>query len=170
MPQGRYDFFAKLVPPQEPRKNIPTDEAWAKKLQDLIRGKFGITGRLENRKTDVLLLKLNNPTIQGFKTADSLRKSMKLGKGTAIRPGPGQFAAFNQPIHTLNSFLERRLKMPIVDRTAMTNEYDFIVKWDESDPKQPDNDALKKALADQLGLELVPGREPIEMLVVEKVK
>jgi RNA polymerase sigma factor (sigma-70 family) len=41
MPQGRYDFFAKLVPPQEPRKNMPTDEAWAKKLQDLIRGKFG---------------------------------------------------------------------------------------------------------------------------------
>jgi uncharacterized protein (TIGR03435 family) len=95
---------------------------------------------------------------------------MKLGKGTAIRPGPGQFAAFNQPIHTLNSFLERRLNMPIVDRTAMTNEYDFIVKWDESDPKQPDNDALKKALADQLGLELVPSRESIEMLVVEKAK
>ena len=31
-------------------------------------------------------------------------------------------------------------------------------------------EALKEALLDQLGLELVPSREPIEMLVVEKVK
>jgi hypothetical protein len=29
---------------------------------------------------------------------------------------------------------------------------------------------LKQALLDQIGLELVPGREPVEMLVVEKVK
>ena len=33
-----------------------------------------------------------------------------------------------------------------------------------------DLDLLNKALLDQLGLELVPSREPIEMLVVEKVK
>jgi hypothetical protein len=31
-------------------------------------------------------------------------------------------------------------------------------------------DLARKALLDQLGLELVPSREPIEMLVVEKVK
>jgi hypothetical protein len=33
-----------------------------------------------------------------------------------------------------------------------------------------DLDLLNKTLLDQLGLELVPSREPIEMLVVEKVK
>ena len=170
MPPGKYDFLAKLVPPQDPRKSVPTDEAWAKELQDLIRKQFGIIGRYENRETDVLVLKLNNPSIQGFKPANSLRKIMKVGKGAAIRPAPGQFAAFNQPMDTLNSFLERRLNIPIVDRTEMTNNYDFVIKWDEADPKQPDNDALKKALANQLGLELVPSREPIEMLVVEEVK
>lgn len=31
-------------------------------------------------------------------------------------------------------------------------------------------DALKKAVLDQLGLELVPDHRPVEMLVVEKVK
>jgi uncharacterized protein (TIGR03435 family) len=31
-------------------------------------------------------------------------------------------------------------------------------------------DILNRALIDQLGLELVPSREPVEMLVVEKVQ
>jgi uncharacterized protein (TIGR03435 family) len=32
------------------------------------------------------------------------------------------------------------------------------------------NETLKKAMLDQLGLELVPSHEPVEMLVVEKVQ
>ena len=170
LPAGKYDFIAKLVPPEEPRKNVPTDTNWTAELQKEIRKKFGRIGRRELRDADVLLLEYKNPAAHGFQPADSLRRSMKLGKGTAVRPGPGQFAAFNQPLDTLTSFLERRLQIPIVDRTGLTNEFDFIIKWEEPDPKQPDNEALKRALSNQLGLELVPSRESIEMLVVEKVR
>jgi len=56
-----------------------------------------------------------------------------------------------------------------MDRTGLTGNFDVAATWDE--PVGGHNpDALKEALINQLGLELVPGREPVEMLVVEKVK
>jgi uncharacterized protein (TIGR03435 family) len=73
--------------------------------------------------------------------------------------------------------LEEQFRIPVVDETGLTNRYDFNVTWDEYGkkvgnqyPNYPNLEGLKQALADQLGLELVPSREPIEMLVVEKVK
>ena len=52
----------------------------------------------------------------------------------------------------------------------MAGGFDMNVKWDDTDKANRNVDGLKQALLDQLGLELVPSREPIEMLVVEKVK
>jgi uncharacterized protein (TIGR03435 family) len=37
-------------------------------------------------------------------------------------------------------------------------------------PQSRNPEAIKQALLDQFGLELVPGREPVEMLVVERAK
>jgi len=44
------------------------------------------------------------------------------------------------------------------------------LRWNETGNVEADHEALKQALLDQLGLELVPSRQPIEMLVVEKAK
>jgi uncharacterized protein (TIGR03435 family) len=67
-------------------------------------------------------------------------------------------------------FLESRFGLPVVDRTSLNKSYDFSLKWDEKDRYHLNSDGLQQALLNQLGLELVPSREPIEMLVVEKVK
>jgi uncharacterized protein (TIGR03435 family) len=64
--------------------------------------------------------------------------------------------------------LEADLQIPVVDQTGLTNEYDFSLRWDGPDSRQPDSEGLKQALLDQLGLELVPTNMPIEMLVVTK--
>jgi hypothetical protein len=45
------------------------------------------------------------------------------------------------------------------------------MKWDGTGRFYFSNpDGLKQAVLDQLGLDLVPSREPTEMLVVEKAK
>ena len=54
------------------------------------------------------------------------------------------------------------------DRTGIEGLFDIDLKWDERDWQHRNPEALKQVLLDQLGLELVPGRESIEMLVVEK--
>jgi uncharacterized protein (TIGR03435 family) len=63
--------------------------------------------------------------------------------------------------------LEGLLQIPVINQTGVANKFDIDLKWNPNDPQ---NNSLKQALLGQLGLELVPSREPIEMLVVEKVK
>jgi len=158
MPSGRYDYSAKLA------DGMKTDEGWAIALQKEITKKFGVIGRLEKRETDVFVLKPSSAGTRGFKI------SHEMPNGHAVISDPGNYSFFEQPVTTLTSFLEQRVKIPIVDQTGLTETYDFALKWNEPDWKQPNLDGLKQSLRDQLGLELVPSREPIEMLVVEKAK
>jgi uncharacterized protein (TIGR03435 family) len=65
--------------------------------------------------------------------------------------------------------IEKYLKVPVVNRADLTGRFDVDLKWNEQVEGQ-NPDAFKEALLDQLGLELTPSREPVEMLVVEKAK
>ena len=164
LPNGKYDFFAKLVPAQEPHQPLPSDESWASKLQEEIRTKFGVIGRKETRKANVLVLK---PTESG---THGLKVSHSMPEGQAFKNPPGNFECFEQPVSTLISFLQQYFKIPIIDQTELLEKYDFALKWDEQDRQHPNLDGLKQALHSQLGLDLVPTNMPIEMLVIEKVK
>ena len=162
LPAGKYDFFAKLVGPREPHKNIPVNANWSVELQNEIKRKFGITGRLEKRATEVMALKPSSNGIQGFKISHTMPN------GRAMTDEPGNSAFFEQPVSTLIGILEHNFQIPVVDQTGLTEAYDYALKWNEADRKHPNLDGLKQALRDQLGLELVPTNMPIEMLVVQK--
>ena len=72
---------------------------------------------------------------------------------------------------TVASYLEAEMKRPVIDQTGLTNFFDMSLEWKRQRISEEWNNAsLKKALYDQLGLELVPTNMPIEMLVVERVK
>ena len=71
--------------------------------------------------------------------------------------------------------VEGYFEKPCINRADIKGKYDFAFSWQE--PQGLTGEARKDALRpiiekklNQLGLQLVPGREPIEMLVVEKVK
>ena len=160
LPEGKYDYIA----------NLPDGAGSGKALQEELKRKLHVVGRLEQRETDVLVLKVVNSHVDGFKPANSLRRSMQQPKSAAIMSGFGLFAGFDQPISTLVPFLESRFKIPVIDQTGLPKHYDFNLTWDEKDRDHLNSADLQQALLNQLGLELVPGREPIEMLVVEKVK
>ena len=164
LPTNRYDFLAKLVGPQEPHKKISVNENWTMELQKEIAKKFGIKGSLEMHTADVLILKPTGTGIRNFKI------SHKMPNGRAVTEKPGDNSFFEQPMSTLTSLLEYKFQIPIIDQTGLSNNYDYSIKWNEPDAKQPNLDGLKEALLDQLGLELVPTNMPIEMLVVEKLK
>ncbi len=158
LPTTKYDFFAKL-----PGKNPVAPTRWADAFQQKIKNQFGLVGEFELKVTPVLVLKLKPENIR------KLEQSHAMPNGIAFTEQSGQFFCFEQPISTLDNFLERYFKTPIVDRTGLTNNYDYKITWDEPVPDKPNPAGLKQALLDQLGLELVSTNEPIEMLVIKKL-
>ena len=75
------------------------------------------------------------------------------------------------PKTTLPNFaidLEFKLKEMVRNQTGLTNQFEIQLQR-QTKNGETENDAFKRAVLDQLGLELVPSREPVEMLVVEKM-
>jgi uncharacterized protein (TIGR03435 family) len=148
LPKRKYDFMA----------NLPSGNAEA--LQREIRKQFGVIAKRETQETDVLLLAIKSPNAQGLKPSET-----QVGSSQSTRPN--EISCENESISHVAETLEEILRVPVVDKTGLTENFDIDLKWERNDPR---HDSLKQALLDQLGLELVPDRQPVEMLMVEKVK
>lgn len=164
LPSKRYDFFAKLVGPQRRHHNTDININWDTALQQELIQEFGVKGDLQMRNAGVLILRPSSTGPKNFKP------SHNMPHGLAVKPGPGSFSAYEQPINTLIGMLQQHFKTPVVDETGLSGEYDYSLHWNQAGPDQPNLDSLKQALPDQLGLELVATNMPIQMLVIEKAK
>jgi uncharacterized protein (TIGR03435 family) len=142
-----YDFVASL----------PSGNAEA--LQQDIKKQFGVVARRETIETNVLLLTVKYPNAQGLRPSTT--------RSEMIRMQPGRFSSVNTPISDVVANLEGLLQIPVIDQTGIASRFDIDLKWNKNDPQ---HNSLKQALTDQLGLELVPSREPVEMLVIEKAQ
>jgi uncharacterized protein (TIGR03435 family) len=133
-------------------------------LRNAIIAKFGVTARRQTFETNVLVLSVRNPNARGLMPAwpNSISKSAP--------SKPGHYSASSKPVQSLAQWIQYRLKVVVINQTGLNGYYDFDLDWDEPDPKHPNNEDLKQALIDQLGLELTPKFQPIEMLVIEKAK
>lgn len=150
-PQENYDFVT----------TMPKGALEALKME--VKSKLGLVAHPEVRNVDVLQLKVKNPNARGL---------MPPTRGEdfffSTDNGDARIHWDNSSLSRVPEILEGYCKMPIVDGTGLTQHFSVDVKWKELGDADPTHDALKKALLDQLGLELVPGRASIQMLVVEK--
>jgi uncharacterized protein (TIGR03435 family) len=132
-------------------------------LQAEIKNQLGVTAHRELREADVLVLTVSNPNATGLAVAKDEPSSDR----TTERGG---YEFFNEPISYLRDFLENKLGKPVIDETELTQSYSGNLKLSLPADKNAKLGAIQTALAGQLGLQLVPRHEPVEMLVVEIVK
>jgi uncharacterized protein (TIGR03435 family) len=146
-PKGNFDYLVTVPDRQQER------------FQAAIKKKLGYTAHWENRDTDVLLLETTTPDPPGFTLSTAMKPDLSFQNGkyrfTHMRP------AF------MLGFLESSFKQPVVDRTGMTNFYDFSVEMNWRGPNGPDQQQLGNILGN-LGLKLEPATESTRMLVVEE--
>ena len=117
---------------------------------------------------DVALLRVKSRSAPGLKPS-----SLGEHERTFTRWDIGTVDMTNVSSLLIASALEEVLKQPVIDETGLDGSYDASLRWSETagfDEPAANRSGLNKALAEQLGLELVPTNMPIEMLVVEKVK
>ena len=151
LPEQNYDFIANL--------REGNDVA----LQREIKKQFHLVGKTETRETDVLLLTIKRRNAPGLKSPAAAHS-----QNSNINNGAGFYKCSNAPFAFFAGELEYYFEIPVVDRTGIEGRFDIDLKWDEPDRQHRNPEAFKQVLLDQLGLELVPGRESIELLVVEK--
>jgi len=141
VPAGTYDFIS----------NVPKNQLEA--LQQEIKKEFGLVGRREPIETNVLILTVRNPNAPGLKRTP--------GGDFRVGRSDGFITLSNLSLAYVHTLLENNLAgVPIVDRTGLTGYCDL--KWDAT------TDGLKKAVRDELGLELVPGQDRVEFVVMDK--
>ena len=152
VPSERFDLM--LTVPNHPREM----------LQDEIKKRFGLTAHRETRVEDVLILKVSNPNASGIKVSAGLTgldsSWMGLDHETTIK---------NERFDGFAASIENQLNIPVLNQTGLDKRYDIHINW-QAQAGESAKDAFKRALVDQLGLELVPSRAPVEMLVVEKAQ
>ena len=153
-PTGNYDFIANLRTGEEENRAA---------LRREIEKQFHLTGRIETRETDVLVLSVKSRNAPGLKPNPS--KSSDANNNS----GAGFWRGSNLSSDHIAGRCERYCKIPVIDRTGLAGRFDVDLKWNEQVEGQ-NPDAFKEVLLDQLGLELTPGREPIDIIVVEKVE
>jgi uncharacterized protein (TIGR03435 family) len=159
LPTNHFDFL------------VTVDNQPYEQFQAEIAKTLNYTAHKETRTVDVQLLKVSGDS------SGKLKSGVK-GKAPQLDSNRRPTISFdypNHPISTLANAMEFRFRMPVIDQTGLTGNYSIVFDWKwkgnwNGKDREANLNSLKKALYDQLGLELVPSREPVEMLVVEKVK
>lgn len=89
----------------------------------------------------------------------------------AVNMLPGYIIAQSATLETLSRILSLNAQVasPVANRTGLAGNYAFRVAYSagEADADSPD---LFSALKEQLGLELVPKKIPVDLLIVDSVK
>ena len=165
---NNYDPAHIMLPPDAPKGNfdylvtVPKDpEAH---LQAAIRRKLGYTAQVETRDTPVLALKIENPALPGLQLSTATK--------TDVSPKNGRLYFTHAQLSIVTDGLEGMLKTPVVDKTGLTNYYDFSLAWDAQTQRAiqggtMDSETGSKILA-EWGLGLEPDTASMEMLVVKK--
>jgi uncharacterized protein (TIGR03435 family) len=155
LPEGKYDFVV-TQPPGEKKEINPL-------LQQAIKSAFGLDLLKETREMDVLTLKVKKPHAPGLVVSTA--------PGGSSRSYPGSLEGMDISMSTLAWHLECMLNKPVIDETGLaTNRYDITLKWEAKPGARSNSDGLANAVQKKLGLELIPGRRAIEMLVVDPAK
>jgi uncharacterized protein (TIGR03435 family) len=171
----KYDVTAKPDQPGAP--NVAQLRTMVKKL---LTERFQLAFHREEKELSAYLLTVAKGGLKIAKVTENRGNLPGFGGR-----GPGNVAIRNSTMAEFAEFLQSRiLERPVVDRTALTDRFDFALLWTPDQP--PPNagggaaPAAPVAIAadappdlfgamQQLGLKIESGKAPVEVLVVDKL-
>ena len=142
----------------------------AQRLQAVLRDRFGLVLRAENRELP----------IYNLTQARGGQKLSAYDPATSGRPSIGihgsQITGTGETVETLAKMLSGKLRRPVHDETGLTGQYDYKLTW-APDPEPSDvannetlGPSLFTAVTDQLGLRLESKKGPVQVYVIEKIE
>ncbi|HEV3196862.1 MAG TPA: TIGR03435 family protein [Bryobacteraceae bacterium] len=161
----RYDIEAKTGRPEkiEPGQMSPL-------LQGLLADRFNLKFHREMRELTVYALVVEKNQRSGPKL-----KASTEGAGTAMNThgGPGksqQLVGTAVSMGALAGYVGNRLGRIVVDKTGLSESYDFTLEWAPDGAPETSVPSLVTALQEQLGLKLESQKSPMEVLVIDNLR
>jgi bla regulator protein BlaR1 len=148
---ARYDIAAKAPGPA-------TKDQIRQMLRTLLADRFGLTLHREEKVFPVyeLVAAKNGPKLQAVQNDGY--NSMNSRKGTIN----GEKVSMARLAESLSGVVDR----PVLDKTGLAGVFNFTLQWS---PDDTDGPSIYTALNEQLGLKLISRKDPIEILVIDRV-
>ena len=150
---GRFDFLITATP--------------VTRFQAAIRQQLGYTAQIETRDASVLALKVADASLPGL-TASRADEKRRIN----FRNERLYFT--QMPLMALVNIFGRYFELPLVDKTDLTNCYDFSLTWNARTEKRFEDGTMTSdvlaPLVGPLGLKIEPDTASLDMLVVEKAE
>jgi uncharacterized protein (TIGR03435 family) len=147
-------------------------------FKNLLADRFGLKFHSETKEGPVYELVVDK---SGLKMkADAAGASLNI---PILPQGRGKFVGTRVPMEYLCWFLGQLGQgdyRPVIDKTGLTDVYDFTLEYmpdlppsassDDLPPEMRNRPSLQDAVQEQLGLKLVPAKGPVKVYVIDHVE
>jgi uncharacterized protein (TIGR03435 family) len=183
---ARFDIDAKIVNPDKEQMDKLTDEQRREMLLSILKDRFHFQAHLETKILPVydLIIAKSGPKFTGGTeenkdiAAAVTQKHLMAG---GMLANDGELTAAGAPVSSLAYSLGGVVGRTVIDKTGLTGEYNFELKWtpERGDQANADNgqadpqnasSSIFTALEEQLGLKLQSAKGPVQTLVVDHVE
>jgi uncharacterized protein (TIGR03435 family) len=171
-----YEIVAKLPPGGD-----ASDVQIRTMLKNLMQSRFGLSFHTEKRELSVYTISIGKNGPAGIKMVKNTTNGQRVG---AQGLGRTTFSGITMTDFAAQLQL-RVLDRPVIDRTGLTDRYDFTLNWRPDEFQFPRASAVQRAAAItngadalpdlftavqvQLGLKLDATKAPADVLVIDKV-
>jgi uncharacterized protein (TIGR03435 family) len=184
---AHFDVDAKIVNPDKQVIDKLTDDQRKAMILDILKERFHFRAHLETKTLPVydLVLAKSGPKFTGGKrdadtAAGMAKRGITASNGTMI-VYDGEITAGGVPVSSLVFSLTGAVGRTVIDKTGLTGNYDFELKWTPEHGDQPSADSgqadaqnsgpsIFTALEEQLGLKLQSAKGPVQTLVIDHVE
>jgi uncharacterized protein (TIGR03435 family) len=137
-------------------------------LQALLQRRFNLKAHLDSRELPVydLVVAKGGPKLKEA-TPDEAAKAMLWLRSR------GEIDSTSMPLHSLPSMLARELDRPVVDKTGLTGNYDFTLRFataTAATSDSQDDPSIFTAVREQLGLKLEPSKALLDVLIIDNLE
>ena len=172
-----YEVVARL-----PQGGDPSDVQVRTMLKNLLQSRFGLSFHTEKRELSVYAIGIGKNGPAGIKMVKNATNGERVGA-----QGLGRTVFNGVTMAGLAGQLQLRvLDRPVIDRTGLTDRYDFTLNWRPDEFQFPLLSTIQReywisaavadglpdlftAIQEQLGLKLDATKAPVDVLVIDKV-
>jgi uncharacterized protein (TIGR03435 family) len=157
----RYDVRARTAEPV-------TEKTLRLMLQDLLATRFNLKLHHQQKQTSVyeLIVAKGGPKLPPNK-ADKLPASYPRETFPRVVDGSFVFTNTSMPDFAQQLTELRGIDLPVLDRTNIPGVYDITLKSAAAAVRDPNGPSLLTLIHEQLGLQLVAAKDPIDVVVID---